>query len=285
MAKLKLYLSADLEGISWVTSPLQCNRQPDETAYRMAVAQLGLEVRTVIDAAFEAGTTEIVVNDSHCTMANLGLSDVGSNVSLVSGKPKICAMSAGLDSSFDAAMYIGYHAKAGTENGILNHTFHSRIFDVTVNGQSLGETGINAYYASLNYGVPVVLVSGDQALCAEAGELLPSAKTVLTKNSISTTAAINRPLDDVLADYKTSVKEAVSQKAQWKKQLLSLKAPYRMEITYLTSLDADCAMMLSQLKRIDGRKVAFETNDFHTLYQTLQASYALLGYTSYMGGI
>lgn len=279
----KLYISADLEGICWVTSPLQCNRLPDETAYRKAVDQLGLEVKTVIDAAFEVGATEIVVNDSHCTMANLDLSHVGDRVSLLSGKPKLCAMSAGLDSSFDGAFYIGYHAKAGTENGILNHTFHSRIFDVSINGQSYGETGVNGLYASLKHKVPVLLASGDQALCAEAKFLSTEIETVQTKTSISTAAALSRPLSDVLSDYQKSIQKVFKQKTSWKKQLLTLKKPYELQVTFLTSLDADCATMLAPLTRIDGRTLRFETDDFQVLYQTLQAAYALTGYTGYMG--
>ncbi|MEB3286286.1 MAG: M55 family metallopeptidase [Vampirovibrionales bacterium] len=281
----KLYISADLEGICWVTSPLQCSRQPDETAYRKAVEQLGVELQTVINAAFEAGASEIVVNDSHCTMANLDLSHVGERVSLLSGKPKLCAMSAGLDESFDAAFYIGYHAKSGTENGILNHTFHSRIFNVSINGQSLGETGINAYYASLKYQVPVLLVSGDQALCAEARSLLPKIQTVQTKTSISSTAALSRPLKDVLMDYQTAVHHVFQRRESWKSALLKLKKPYQLEVTFLSSLDADCASMLAPLTRMDGRTLRFETDDFQVLYQTLQAAYALTGYINYMGNL
>lgn len=280
---LKLYISADLEGVVGVTSPLQCASQPDPAAYQQAVNQLGKEVRAVADAAWEAGATEIVVNDSHCTMANLGVHHLGERVSLLSGKPKICAMSAGLDASFDAAIYVGYHAKAGTENGILNHTFHSKLFDVSVNGVSYGEGGINALYASLVHQVPVVLASGDQAFCAEIREVIPAIQTVQTKTSISTTAALSRPQADVMADYFAATKQVIQNQAAWKANLLKLKKPYHLQITFVTSLDADCAMMQPCLKRVDGRTVTFETDHFQTLYQVLQSSYALLAYTAYMG--
>src|SRR5689334_5304716 len=124
----KLYISADLEGICGVVAPYHCAPEPDRAAYDWAVSQMELEVNAVVDAALDHGVSEIVVNDSHCAMTNLFLDQIHPKVSLVTGKPKRCAMSAGLDESFDAAIYVGYHAKAGTQRGVLCHTFHHKIF-------------------------------------------------------------------------------------------------------------------------------------------------------------
>lgn len=163
----KLYISADLEGVCGVVSPHHCSAEPDRSAYDWAVSQLEMEVAAVVEAALDHGVSEVLVNDSHCTMTNLYLEQVDPRVSLLTGKPKRCAMSAGLDERFDAAIYIGYHAKAGAHKGVLSHTFHSKLFDVSVNGVSYGEGGINALYASLVHGVPLVLASGDRAFVEE----------------------------------------------------------------------------------------------------------------------
>jgi len=193
----KLYISADLEGVCGVVSPHHCAAEPDRSAYDWAVSQLEMEVAAVVDAALDHGVSEILVNDSHCTMTNLYLEQVDPRVSLLTGKPKRCAMSAGLDESFDAAIYVGYHAKAGAHKGVLSHTFHNKLFDVSVNGVSYGEGGINALYASMVFGVPLVLASGDRAFVEEIHQLLPALETVETKIGLTQTAAQCHPLANV----------------------------------------------------------------------------------------
>src|SRR5690242_10165784 len=98
----KLYISADLEGICGVVSPRHCDPEPDRAAYDWAVSQMEMEIAAVVDAALDSGVSHVVVNDAHCSMTNIYLEQVHPRVSLVSGKPKRCAMAAGLDDSFDA---------------------------------------------------------------------------------------------------------------------------------------------------------------------------------------
>lgn len=278
----KLFISADLEGVCGVTSPLQCFPKSDRSGYQLAVEQLAKEVSTVALAALEAGAGEIIVNDSHGYMTNLALPHLPPQVQLLSGKPKCCAMSAGLDKTCDGAIYIGYHAKAGTLNGLLNHTFHDKLFDVSVNGISYGETGINALYASLIHQVPVILISGDQALCEEAKQLCPTLETVQTKTSLSFAAALSRPQGDVLAEYQEKIKQLLTKPKGWRKNLLALKAPYTLQVTFINSLAADVAMTMPWLTRIDGRTIEYQTSDFQELYQALQSAYAILSYSGYM---
>lgn len=284
----RLYISADLEGALGVTSPLQCSPKGDAEGYRQAVSQLGKEVSAIIHAALQADDTiQIIVNDAHFGMTNLSLPDVGNRVQLLSGKPKPCAMTAGLTSQIDGLMLIGYHAKAGTEKGILNHTFHSKLWDVSVNGVSYGEGGINALYASLIHQVPVVLASGDAAFCQEITGLIPNLSTVQTKTALSTTAAMNRPECDVLNDYSQRTQTLLHDKNThadcWKKNILNLQGPYTLQMTFTDSYAADCAAMQQSVRRLDGRTLTYTTADFEDLYLTLQASYALISYTSYLG--
>ena len=278
----KLYISADLEGANGVISPLQCTPDKDPAAYELAVAQLALEVNTVAEAALAGGADFILVNDSHCAMTNLAIAQLDSRVALLSGKPKLCAMAAGLDTTFDGAIYIGYHAKAGSEKGILNHTFHSKLFDVSVNGVSYGEGGINALYASLVHGVPVVLASGDQTFCAEIRELIPQLETVQTKITLTTTAAHCRPQVELLEDYRAKTYQVLRSKTDWKRNLLSLSVPYDLTVTFTHSLDADVAMTLPWIKRLDGRTVTYQAKDFQEVYQALQSIYSILSYTHFM---
>ncbi|MGE0199359.1 MAG: M55 family metallopeptidase [Candidatus Melainabacteria bacterium] len=278
----RLYISADLEGVCGVTAPQQCDPARDREAYTLAVAQLALEVNTVVDAARQAGATAITVNDSHYGMTNLRQDMLRDGVTLVSGKPKPCAMAAGLTSEFDGAIYLGYHAKAGSERGILNHSFHSAIFDLRVNGVSYGEGGINALYASLVHQVPVILASGDDTFCREITGLLPGLSTVCTKESLSTTAAVCKPVDTVLSEFTHVMGALMQNRDRWPQNRLALKGPYRLEVTLTTSVQADVAMLMPWLSRIDGRTVAWQTDDFEALYRALQSIYGILAYGSYL---
>ena len=278
----KLYISADLEGVCGVVSSHHCAPEPDRDAYDWAVSQLEMEVSAVVETALDHGATEIVVNDSHCTMTNLALERVDPRISLISGKPKRCAMSAGLDSSFDGAIYIGYHAKAGAHKGVLSHTFHNKLFDVSVNGVSYGEGGINALYASLEFGVPLIMASGDRAFIEEIHQLSPGLPTVETKIGITQTAAQNHPLEVVLENYSEKTRQVLANKAGWAERKLDLNGPYDLKMTFINPLAADAANTIPGLTRLDGRTLQFITDRFATAYQMLQSCYSILAFTNYL---
>lgn len=278
----RLYISADLEGACGVVSPHQCSTEPDRSAYDWAVSQLEMEVAAVVDAALDHGVSHILVNDSHYTMTNLYLEQVDPRVSLLTGKPKRCAMSAGLDNTYDAAIYVGYHAKAGTHQGVLCHTFHSKLFDVSINGVSYGEGGINALYASLMYSVPVILTSGDAAYAKEIQSLIPGIETVITKEGLTYTAAQCYPLEKVLADYGAKTRHVLENRGVWKQNLLHLDGPYKLTMTFINPLAADAANTIPGPERINGTTLAYQTDDFQKVYQMLQSCYSILAYTSYL---
>lgn len=278
----KLYISADLEGVCGVTSPHQCAAAPDRSAYDWAVSQLEMEVGAVVEAALDHGVSEILVNDSHCTMANLYLEQVHPKVSLLTGKPKRCAMSAGLDETFDAAIYVGYHAKAGAHKGVLCHTFHSKLFDVSVNGVSYGEGGINALHAALTYGVPLVLASGDRAFVDEIHQLIPDLVTVETKEGLTHTAARCHPLERVLEDYAAKTRQILENRANWKQNLPKVSGPFDLRVTFINTLAADAANTIPGVDRLDGRTIGYKADRFETIYQMLQSLYSILSYTAFL---
>src|SRR5213595_4313427 len=136
-----------------------------------------------------AGATRVVVNDSHWFMRNLLAEELHQAAELLSGDPKPQSMVEGIDGGFDAALFIGYHARAGTRHAILDHTYADRIHDVRLNGRPVGELGINAAFAGV-HGVPVALVSGDSALASEAQDLLgDGVSTVVVKHAVGRHAA------------------------------------------------------------------------------------------------
>jgi D-amino peptidase len=272
---MKVYISSDLEGVLGVTSPHQCFPTADPAGYHQAVNQLVLELNTVIAAFQRHGVTDVTVNDAHGYMANLAPLHLPNHVRLLTGKPKACAMSAGLDATYNMACYIGYHSKVGTQNGVLCHTFHDQLWDVEINGVSLGEGGINALYAGIEHQVPVALASGDTALCLELNQLLPELTTVTTKQGLSFSAALHEPWDVLRQRYDMAV-DYICQNQPGKP--LQWPAPFQLTVTLATTQAADIACTMPWLSRLDGRQVGFTTTSFSTLYKALQSIYAILAY-------
>jgi D-amino peptidase len=272
---MKVYISADLEGVLGVTSPHQCFPTTDPAGYHQAVNQLVLELNTVILAFQTHGVTDITVNDAHGYMANLAPLHLPNHVRLLTGKPKACAMAAGLDATYTLACFMGYHSKIGTQNGVLCHSFHDQIWDIQVNGLSLGESGFNALYAGIKHGVPLALLSGDNAVCQEIAALIPQLHTVETKQGVSFSAALHQPWDVVKQRYSDAV-TAVCQNPL--PQPYTLPAPYHLRVTLATAQAADIACTMPWLDRVDGRTVAYTDTDFKRLYQALQSIYAILAY-------
>ena len=156
---MKIYISADMEGISGVISMQQID--PGAREYERARRMMTREVNAVIKAAFEHGAREIVVNDAHGDMDNILIDELDSRVSLISGSPKPLSMMEGIDSSFDGVFFVGYHARAGSSEAIIDHTYTFRVLNAKINGRPMSEAGLNGRLAGY-YRVPVVFISGDK---------------------------------------------------------------------------------------------------------------------------
>ena len=166
---MKIYISSDMEGSTGVVSAAQVDCTKPQYAFGKAMQ--AADVAAAVKAALDSGAECVVVNDSHCTMTNLDIAGFGGEVRLITGAPKLLGMVEGARGC-DAAIFLGYHAMAGTEKAVLDHTFDQHtIYGLAINGRKMGETGVNALLCGA-LGVPVIMVSGDDALCLEAGSLL-----------------------------------------------------------------------------------------------------------------
>jgi D-amino peptidase len=162
---LKVYISADMEGVVGVVTGEQLG--PGGFEYSKAREYMTQEVLSAIRGARAAGATEILISDSHGNGQNLLLDELPPDVTVVRSWPRPLMMMEGIDSSFDAAIFIGYHSGTTNPDGVRAHTMSSgRLADIRLNGQSVPEGGINAAIAG-HFGVPVVMVSGDDAAVAE----------------------------------------------------------------------------------------------------------------------
>ncbi len=223
---LKVFISVDMEGLAGVVTSADVSASgPDYAHFRDIMAG---ETNAAVAAAFTSGATEVVVRDSHGTKQNLRPSDVDARARLLRGQgtgPK--NMMEGIDESFHAVVFIGYHAKAGTPNAILEHTSNGNVIDFSINGVSLPEGGYNALVAGL-YKVPVVFASGDRALTEQLRGLLGPIETVAVKEEIGGEASLGLSPLDARSAIGRGVTRALQRRAEFKPYVLA--APYTMTL-------------------------------------------------------
>jgi len=185
---MKIFISSDMEGTAGVVDWEQC--RPGQQDYEHYRGLLQNEVNAAIQGANMAGGPhEFLVNDSHGRMANLRPEQLAGEASYLSGRHKPLYMMQGLDESFDAVFFVSYHGSASGSPATLSHTYNpAAIAEVRLNGVLAGESGINSLVA-LGFGVPVVLVTGDQTTAAELRPFWPSARAAVVKQSVSRFAA------------------------------------------------------------------------------------------------
>jgi D-amino peptidase len=217
------------------------------------------EANAAIEAALEAGATEVVVADSHGQMRNILPDELHKDALLVRGFPRSLSMMDGLDETFNAVFFVGYHSMAGEPKGILAHTYSSQVaYTVKLNGISVGEPGFNAAIAG-RFGVPVALACGDDTVDAEVKALMPWTQRVITKWAISPTAARSLTPKAAQERIRAGAKQALARLSEMKP--LFFEPPIRLEVSFVKSASADQAADIPGVKRIDGRTLVYEDAD------------------------
>lgn len=267
---MRVYISADMEGISGIVHFDQAEKEGSED-YARARRLMTREVNAAVEGALEGGATEVVVNDAHATMRNLLLEELHPAARLISGSPKPLSMVEGLDSGFHCAFFIGYHARAGSR-GVLSHTYSGGVAEYRVNGRVLGETGMNAAVAG-EYGVPVALVSGDSAVVAEALALLGPVEAVVVKEYVARNAALNLPPQVVHGLLREAARRAVARAPEFPP--LRVDRPVDLQIRFVHSGLADAAELMPGARRLDDLTLAYQAPDFLTAYRAGRALIAL----------
>ena len=178
----RVYLSVDMEGVAGI-SHIRPTTRGDVGYDKAAELMLG-EANAAIEGAFAAGATELTLNDSHGQMYNLPPDLLDPRVRYVTGTKPYSMVEAARDAQFDVALFVGYHARAGDPRGVIGHTYTMRLTRVEVNGRPVTEAGVNGLYLGA-LGVPVAMVSGDDALAAELADWLPWAELVVVKRAVS----------------------------------------------------------------------------------------------------
>jgi D-amino peptidase len=264
---MKIYLSVDMEGVAGIVHDHQCD--PAHPEYASARQLMIAEANAAIAGAFDAGATEVYVNDAHYTMRNLDPAALDSRAILVSGTFKAQSMMAGLDDSFAAAVYVGYHAKAHSPAAVLAHTHVYQVDDVRINGISVGEYGSNALVAGA-YNVPIACVTGDAVACEQVRALLgDTVERVVVKRALSTIAATSVHPEVATARIRAGVSAGIVRRAQ--SQPFKPQPPIRLEVDWATVLHADLCAQIPGSERLAARTVGYRHEDPLVIFRTLFA--------------
>ena len=258
--KLKVYISVDMEGIAGVVS----NAQAGGSDYEWARPLMLAETNAAIAGAFEAGATEVVVNDAHGSHTNLRADLLDWRATLISGSPKPMGMVEGLDGTFDAVVLIGYHGHANQVDAVMGHTYSHALRHVLINGREVGEYGTAGMVAGY-YRVPVAFVSGDKVFAEEARKFFPGVEALAVKEGIGFTAA--KTLHPAVARERITagVKAALARRSEMKP--VSFTAPITLEVELAMASDADAVMFVPGMERVSGSTVRYRAPDALIAYK------------------
>lgn len=267
---MKVFISSDMEGTTGVVDWGQVIGPSPEYEYYRGLLQA--EVNASIDGALEAGATEFLVNDSHSTMQNLRPDELHGQASYLSGKHKPMYMVQGLDASYDAVFLISYHGSMSS-SAVLSHTYNPRaIADVTLNGVVVGESGINALVAQ-SYGVPVVLITGDQTTADEALPFCPGIETVVVKQSWTRFASTGLHPDRARKLIRVGARSALERLSDFTPPQIAL--PATLVVRFHNGDFAEMATWLHGVERVDEKSVAMVDEDPLRLFRTFITAVSL----------
>ena len=270
---MRVYISVDMEGVAGVvhedqTDPIDPRHAAEYNRMRRLMTD---EANAAVEGALAAGATAVLVNDSHWDMRNILAEALHPAAELLAGSPKRLSMMEGVEGGFDAALCVGYHARGGAAHAVIDHTYTSRVHEVRLNGRPVGELAINAALAG-TWGVPVAMVSGDQALAAEARELLgPSVETVIVKQAVGRFAARSLAPAEACRRIRDGAAAALARPHA----PLVLVPPIRLEVDFALTQMADMAELAPGSVRTGGRTVEFVHGDYREVFRAWRALYNL----------
>jgi len=272
---MKILIAADMEGITGVTNWDQVD--PNHSEYARFRRLMTHDINAAIRGAGDAGADNILVTDGHDRGTNILIEELDPRAHLICGDFSPLAMIQGIDQGVNGVIFVGYHARAGSQNGILDHTWSSRrVANLWLNDILVGEYGLNGAVAG-HFGIPVLMLTGDQTACAQASELLGNIETVVVKTALSRMAAECLPppvTQDLIQNAaKRAVKGLINGQAP---KPFTVTVPVQVTIDFNTSEQADQAAIFPGSRRLDGRRLTITADDMLAAYLAFQAAVALV---------
>ena len=265
----RVYISVDLEGISGINGDDQTAAgQPEYGRARKLMAE---DANAAIRGAFEGGATDVLVNDSHGGQRNLLPEDLDQRARLISHSFKRHGMMEGLDDSFDAVIFVGYHAKADAPRGLFAHTGSGVVRDLQINGRSVGEGGMNAALAAF-YGVPVVSVSGDDVAIAEVKESVPNVRGIAVKRAINIRAVESKPLEVARREIREAARDGVAAA----KKTAPQRGPVKVQLRYRNFTYPEVATAFREIELVAPDTIAFTRDSMPEAYRLIRVLYRFI---------
>jgi D-amino peptidase len=262
-----VFISIDMEGIAGIAHLQQVMRGTDD--FHASRELMTYEANAAVEGAFDGGATSVVVNDSHGDMYNLLAERMDPRAELLIGSPKVLSMMQGFGPEFHVALFVGYHAAAGTQAAVLDHTYSGRLFyEVRLGGEPVTETELNAALAG-TYGVPVGLVTGDDKICAVAAKRIPGIRTVVVKEAFGRNVARSLHPKAAREAIRGAAAEAVA--ARQELAAYTVEPPIVLEADIANTSATDLCGLAPGTERIGPRTVRFETTDFVEAFRCLLA--------------
>jgi D-amino peptidase len=262
---MKVFVATDMEGLAGL---VQWDVSERDQERRLMTEEVNAAAR----GAFAAGAIEVVAGGSHANMRNLMPELLDPRVSFLSGQPKPMNHMGGVDGSFDLALFVGYHSRAGTPHGVMAHTFSGNIFSLKFNGVEVGEIGADSALCGF-HGVPVGLVAGDRAACQEARALLGAVRTVSVKEGLGRHCAHCLPLSRAREMIEAAAADAVAHPSDFTP--FTFEAPVTTEVVFVDPSYVDTLEHLDLVTRLDGRSVQLESTDFQQAFEWFNALHFL----------
>jgi D-amino peptidase len=254
--KLKVFISVDMEGISGLI-------HWDETSeggadYGLFRKLMTEEANAAVAGALDAGAAEIVVRDAHGSARNILPDLLRPEARLIREWNSPLSMMEGIDRTFDAVVFIGNHARAGTPDAVLKHTMSLTLFDLILNGVRMPEAAWNAAIAGY-FDVPVVFLSGDSAICRQIQEIIGAIETVAVKDAMGPAASMLHP-----TKAQEMIRKGVAAALRNLKAYKPYKpgSPYKLEIVFTDENLARRAALVPGIERTGERSVAYTSGDF-----------------------
>lgn len=260
---MKVYISVDMEGGTGISSA----QHMKDGGYQRMRKLLTQDVNAAIAGAFDAGATEVVVNDAHGNMTNILIEELDERAVLISGSNKHLCQMEGIDESFDAVFFVGYHAHEGHDDAVMNHTIAGVVStEIKRNGVIVGETAINAGIAGY-YGVPVTLVVGDNVVCEEARQFLGDIETVVVKEAIDRYTAKLLPPKRTQELIRAAARRALERAGEIAPH--TIKGEVEFELTTKLTSQAHMACLFPSVERRGPKTIAVRSDSYIEAYKQL----------------
>lgn len=267
---MKVFISADMEGATGVAVGPHVGGEAGEYARMRKL--LTQDVNAAVRGAVAAGATECLVTDAHGKMTNILIEELDASARLISGSNKQLLQMEGIDCGHAAAMFVAYHAREGTEDGVLNHTLlGATVQEIRCNGRPLGETGLNAALAG-HFGVPVCLVTGDDKVCLEAQELLGNIEVAEVKVARERLVADLLPPARTRALIEAKAQSGLARAIRGEIDPFKVSCPVSFEVDFKSTAGVKMACLFPTVEYVGAKTLRVRGEDYLKAYKLLMGT-------------